>query len=162
MPKDKCISQQTNLCESLNFAKGEISIMLKKNKIKIEDKKFIYISTGQIKGYSSKNDCNSLDFQLKSSSNNILFGSHFVSALILDSDKNYKMRCTSNFLIKEPEKYTSYSEELKMIELALQNEYITFIDVMNCSESYIYGFKENALDKYQRINSDLVFIERIK
>ncbi len=71
-------------------------------------------------------------------------------AFILDKNGNYIASASYGLLNEHPEDLKSYSLELKMIELAQKNKYITFINLFEgCRENFIIGYKKGKIDVYQ-------------
>lgn len=89
-------------------------------------------------------------------SNNILqfliddfsYGSNLVTGYLLDEDNKYIAKSSSHTLIEKPNELSSYKKELLQIELAINNEYLAFIKVMNCNKPYLIAYKREKVDIY--------------
>lgn len=138
-------------------ARSRISEHLKNNNINPTNKTMIFKILSQLKPNSESDPCYFFhnDIGINYLDRNLFGGSHGVIAFVLDGDNNYLAKSTHYTLIEGPERYNSYSFELKMIKLAQKENYLTYIELLNCNENYIIGYKKNEIDVYQYSEDDL-------
>lgn len=153
-------SNQNDSIESvIEIAKAEISNHIKKHGINPNNKLMIfdaYVQTNfndKVGGCAMFHSQEGYDFV----NENVRIGSNFVLALIIDDQGNYIARSSNHNLIKNPDQLNDYSLEIKMIELALSKNYITFIKLLNCNEDYIIGYKKGKVDVYRIVEDELIF-----
>lgn len=135
----------------INKARVEISKHLKKNGINPDDKLLIFDAVAQTIGNNKEEQCeifyNEKDYEFIIK--NVSVGINWVHAMIINDEGEYIAKSSPHTLIRTPKQLNAFSRELKMIELAQSQKYITFIRLMNCSEDYIIGYKKKKIDVYK-------------
>lgn len=156
----KVESNDKSIDATIALAKVEISNHLKKNGINPVGKQMIFKSFGRTEGESEEKRCELFDKQegYDFINENITIGSNWVTAMILDKKGQYLASSSTHTLIKHPEQLNAYPFELKLIELAQKENYLTYIELINCNENYIIGYKKNAVDVYKYKDDDLTLI----
>lgn len=81
-----------------------------------------------------------------------------VTAMVVDEKDNYVTRATIGYIHHPPDEYVYYLRELKMIELTKQNNYLIFIQMFNCTEKFMIGYKKDKIDVYRYTDDDLIFL----
>lgn len=156
----KIESNNISIDDTIELARVEISNHLKKNGINPEESQMIFKSMGQSKGNDKAERCKIFHRQegYDYINQNITIGNNWVTAMVIDKSGNYIASSSSHTLIKNPEHLNAYSLELKMIELAQKENYLTYIELMNCNENFIIGYKKNEIDVYKYKDDDLTLI----
>lgn len=149
-----------SIASTLESARVEIFMHLKNNGINPKEYQMIFKSMGQSEGNSNIEWCRMFRNQegYDYVNQNITISSNLITAMILDKSGNYVANSSPHTLITNPEDLNAYPLELRMIELGQKEDYLTYIELMNCKENYIIGFKENEVDVYQYTDTDLTLI----
>lgn len=149
-----------SLIAVIERAKVGIASHIKNNGIDPEGKELIYKAYGQIRiGHDDKR-CKIFHDKIGFDELNekVESNSDWVIAMILDEKGQYIARSSIGTLNKHPEQLNDYPREIRMIELAQKENYLTYIEMLNCNENYIIGYKKNGVDVYQYSENDLTLI----
>lgn len=156
-------NQKTPINVAIERARLKISTHLRDNGINLEDKSMVFYAYVQPTSDNRGELCKllyhkqSYDFISK----NLVIGVNWVNAMVIDVKGDYIVKSSPHTLIKNPSQLSTYSIELKMIELAQNNDYITFIKLFGCSENLILGYKNDTVDVYELVESGLNLIYKI-
>ena len=145
---------------TIERARLEIYNHLKNNGFNSKEVRMIFKSMGQSEGNSEEERCKVFHQQVGYDfiKQNIKIGNNWVTAMILDKKGNYIAKSSPHTLITNPEHLNAYPLELKMIEIARKENYLTYIELMNCNENYIIGYKKDVVDVYKYTDDELILV----
>lgn len=89
---------------------------------------------------------------------NLYFGVNSVVPMVLDQNNNYIAIAGHPEVCLDPQVFNDYCRERRMIDIAQEKGYITYIQLTDCSEKILMGYSEGGLDFYRYSDNDLEFL----
>lgn len=89
---------------------------------------------------------------------NLYYGVFSVVPMVLDQDDNYIAKAWRPEISLDPQVFNDYCRERRMIDIAQEKGYITYIQLTDCREKILIGYSEGRLDFYRYSDNDLEFL----
>lgn len=79
-------------------------------------------------------------------------------AMLVNKDNEYFAKTSYLTYMPNPEVYTRYQIELKLIELAFEKKYLGYLNLFGCRGKYYIAVKHDSVDVYKEENGELIFV----